>query len=168
MLWYLTSLNLTCTRMKNTPQSRNDSAHQRTLQEPSTSQVWNEVGTLASPPPMSKHKTVVYFLFPHQWCSIDSERPSGKNCITQVPAWYSILQSWYTTVYYSLDTVYYGKYTTVLCFGIGGGDARVPAPFHTWDVEGFWSVLWCAESLRDWGVFFILVQVRLRDVKKIP
>ena len=24
-----------------------------------------------------------------------------------------------------------GKYTTVLPFGIGGGDARVPAPFHT-------------------------------------
>ena len=61
-----------------------------------------------------------------------------------------------------------GKYTTVLCFGIGAGDARVPAPFDTWGMEGFWSVLWCAESLRDWGVFFILVQVRLRDVKKIP
>ena len=61
-----------------------------------------------------------------------------------------------------------GNYTTVLCFGIGGGDARVPDPFHTWDLEGFWSALWCAESLQDWGVFFILVQVRLRDVKKIP
>ena len=59
------------------------------------------------------------------------------------------------------------KYTTVLCFGIGGGDTRVPAPFQTWGVESFWSVLWCVESLRDWGVFFILVQVRLRDVKKI-
>ena len=34
-----------------------------------------------------------------------------------------------------------GKYTTVLCFDIGGGDARVPAPFRTWSVEGFWSVL---------------------------
>ena len=34
-----------------------------------------------------------------------------------------------------------GKYTTVLCFGIGGGDARAPAPFHTWGVKGFWSVL---------------------------
>ena len=61
-----------------------------------------------------------------------------------------------------------GKYTTVLCFGIGGGDARVPAPFHTWGADGFWSILWCAESLWDWDVFFILVQVRLRDVKKIP
>ena len=61
-----------------------------------------------------------------------------------------------------------GKYTTVLCSGTGGGDGRVPAPFHNWGVEGCWNVLWCAESLRDWGVFFILVQVRLRDVKKIP
>ena len=61
-----------------------------------------------------------------------------------------------------------GKYTTVLCFGIGGGDARVPAPFHTWGVEDFWSVLCCAEPLRDWRVFFVLVQVRLCDVKKIP
>ena len=30
---YLTSLNLTCTKVKNTPQSCDDSAHQRTLQE---------------------------------------------------------------------------------------------------------------------------------------
>lgn len=63
--------------------------------------VWNGAGALASPPPMLKHKTVVYFPFPHQWCSIVSERPSSKNCITQgpvhrfttlinllVPAWY--------------------------------------------------------------------------------
>ena len=35
---FLTSRNLTCTRIKNTPQSRNDSAHQRTLQKPSTPQ----------------------------------------------------------------------------------------------------------------------------------
>ena len=62
---------------------------------------WNGAGTLASPPPMPKHKTVVYFPFPHQWCIIVSERPSSKNCVTQgpvhrfatlinslVPAWY--------------------------------------------------------------------------------
>ena len=30
-----------------------------------------------------------------------------------------------------------GKYTTVLCFGIGGGDAGVPAPFHTLGCGGF-------------------------------
>ena len=54
-----------------------------------------------------------------------------------------------------------GKYTTVLCIGTGEVDARVPAPFHAWGVEGFWSVLWCAESLQDWDEFFILVQVRL-------
>ena len=47
--------------------------------------VWNGAGTLASPPPMPKRKTVVYFPFPHQWCSIISERPSRKNCITQGP-----------------------------------------------------------------------------------
>ena len=35
---FLTSRNLTCTRIKNTPQSRNDSAHQRTLQKPSIPQ----------------------------------------------------------------------------------------------------------------------------------
>ena len=34
-----------------------------------------------------------------------------------------------------------GKYTTVLCIGTGEVDARVPAPFHAWGVEGFWSVL---------------------------
>ena len=47
--------------------------------------VWNGAGALASPPPMLKHKTVVYFPFPHQWCSIVSERPSSKNCIMQGP-----------------------------------------------------------------------------------
>ena len=30
-----------------------------------------------------------------------------------------------------------GKYTTVLCFSIRGGDVRVPAPSRTWGVEGF-------------------------------
>ena len=30
-----------------------------------------------------------------------------------------------------------GKYTTVLCFGVGGGDARVPALFHTLGCGGF-------------------------------
>ena len=29
--------------------------------------------------------TVGYFSLPNQWCSIVSERPSGKNCITQGP-----------------------------------------------------------------------------------
>ena len=36
---FLTSRSLTCTRMKNTPQSRSDSVQQRTLQKPSKSQV---------------------------------------------------------------------------------------------------------------------------------
>ena len=30
-----------------------------------------------------------------------------------------------------------GKYTSVLCFSIRGGDARVPAPSRTSGVEGF-------------------------------
>ena len=63
--------------------------------------VWNVAGSVASHPPMPKRKTVVYFPFSHQWCSIVSERPSSKNCTTQgpvhrfatlinllVPAWY--------------------------------------------------------------------------------
>ena len=60
------------------------------------------------------------------------------------------------------------KHSTDLCFSIGGADAKIPALFHTWGVEVSWSVLWCAESLQDWGVFFILVKVRLCDAKKIP
>ena len=73
------------TRMQNIPQFRNDSAHQRRLQKPSTPQVWNETGILASHPPMPKHKTVVNFPLLHQWCSIVSERSAGKNWITQGP-----------------------------------------------------------------------------------
>ena len=34
-----------------------------------------------------------------------------------------------------------GKYTTVLCFGVGGGEAGVHAPFHTGGVDVFWTVL---------------------------
>ena len=30
-----------------------------------------------------------------------------------------------------------GKYISVLCFSIRGGDASVPAPSRTWGVEGF-------------------------------
>ena len=54
--------------------------------------VWNGARPLASPPPLIKLKTVVYFPFPHQWCSIVSERPSSKNCITQGPV------HWFTTL----------------------------------------------------------------------
>ena len=41
----------------------------------------------------------------------------------------------------SLMREWNGKYTVFLCFGIRGGDARVPSPFHTWGVDGFLSVL---------------------------
>ena len=57
------------------------------------------------------------------------------------------------------------SYSLVSC--LGRGDARVAAPSRTWGVDGFWSVLWCAESSQGWGVFFTLVQVRLSDIKKI-
>ena len=68
----------------------------------------------------------------------------------------------------SIDHLYgSGKYSMVLCFSIGGGDARVAAPSHTCGVESFWNVFWCAESSQGWGVFFTLVQVRLSDGKKI-
>ena len=83
-----------------------------------------------------------------------------------VPAWYSFYRKVIQKLWYIINVEM--ESILVLCFGIGGGNARVPAPFHTWCVESFWSVLWCAESLQDWGVFFILVQVRLHDVKKIP
>ena len=37
-----------------------------------------------------------------------------------------------------------GRYTTVLCFSIIGGDARVSAPSRSWGVEGFLerSLMW--------------------------
>ena len=62
---FLTSRNLNCTRMKNTPQSHNDSAHRRTLQKFSTPQVSNGAATPTSPPPMLNYKTVVYIPLPH-------------------------------------------------------------------------------------------------------
>ena len=68
---------------------------------PSPSKVWNGAGALASPPPMLKHKTVVYFPFPHQWCSIVSERSSSKSCITQGPV------HWFTTLINFLIPAWY-------------------------------------------------------------
>ena len=59
---------------------------------PPQPKVSNVVGTLASPPPMPKHMTVVYFPFLHQSCSIVSELPSSKNCTTQGPVhWFATL-----------------------------------------------------------------------------
>ena len=39
-----------------------------------------------------------------------------------------------TTIHYLCGS---GKYTTVLCFSIKGGDTRVPDPSPTWRVDGF-------------------------------
>ena len=40
-----------------------------------------------------------------------------------------------------------GEYTSVLCFSIRGGDARVPAPSCTWGVEDFLE-----RSLMCWAI----------------
>ena len=40
-----------------------------------------------------------------------------------------------------------GKYISVLCFSISGGDARVPAPSRTWGVESFFE-----HSLMCWVI----------------
>ena len=83
-----------------------------------------------------------------------------------VPAWYSFYREVVSRLWYIISAGV--ESIPQSCFSIRGGDASVPAPFHTWSVEGFCSVIWCAESLQDSGVFFILVQMRLRDIKKIP
>ena len=59
------------------------------------------------------------------------------------------------------------EYTTVLCFGIQGGDVKVSAPCRTWSVEKFleWPLMcWVITGL---GCVFTSVQARLSDVKKI-
>ena len=49
------------------------------------------------------------------------------------------------------------KDITVLCFGIRGGDARVPAPSRTWVVDGFLErslmcwVITVLECVSDFG-----------------
>ena len=56
------------------------------FRKPSTPQVRDGEGTLASPLLMLKRKTVVYFPLPLKWSIIVcSGRPSGKNRITEVP-----------------------------------------------------------------------------------
>ena len=52
--------------------------------EPSTPQVQDWAGTLASPPIMLKHKPAVYFPLPHKWSiMVCSEQPSGNKHIKQ-------------------------------------------------------------------------------------
>ena len=83
---FLISLNLICTKVKNTPQPCDDPAHQRKLQEILHTQMRDQAGTLASPRLMLKHKTELYFPLPHKWSIIVRlEQPSGKNRITQEP-----------------------------------------------------------------------------------
>ena len=74
---FLTSLSLTCSLVPNedTPNLSMTPTHKKPFEE-----------TLASPPLMLKRKIVVYFVLPHKWSiTVCSERPSGKNCITQKP-----------------------------------------------------------------------------------
>ena len=71
-------------------------------------------------------------------------------------------------IYYYIYFQYiYFQYTTVLCFSIRGGDARVSAPSRTWSVEGCLEqslICWVITGLRS---VFALVRVRLIDVKEI-
>ena len=56
----------------------------RTIWWPSTPQVQDWAGILASPPVMLKHKSVVYFPLPHKWSiMVCSEQPSGNKHIKQ-------------------------------------------------------------------------------------
>ena len=73
---FLTSLNLTCTKVKNSTQPCDDPAHQRTLQEtPHTpSARWGRDPGINSP--YAKTQECSIFSTPTQICS---ERPSNKN-----------------------------------------------------------------------------------------
>ena len=79
---FLTSLNLTCTKVKNTPQPWVDSAHQRTLQETLHTPIgiWGKDPGITSP--YAKTQDCSIFSTP-RLTIIVSERPSGKNRITQ-------------------------------------------------------------------------------------
>ena len=43
------------------------------------------------------------------------------------------------------------EYTSVLCFSIRGGDARVPTPSHTWDVGGLLKHFLMCWVIRELG-----------------
>ena len=81
---FLTSLNLTCTKVKTYPNPVMTQYIRCHFRKPTTLQVRNRAEILASSPLTLEHKTVVYSPLPHKWSIIVcSERPSGKNRITQ-------------------------------------------------------------------------------------
>ena len=101
---FLTSSNLTCTRMKNTPQSCNNSAHQRTLQKPSTPQSvkWGrgpgitstyaktqDCSILSIPAPMMQHSLRTTFQQKLHHAGISSSicftNQFTRPCMMQVP-----------------------------------------------------------------------------------
>ena len=97
---FLTSLNLTCTKEKDTPQPCDDPAHQRTLYETLHIPSAGGAGILASLPLMLKHKTVVYFPLPQKWSiAVFSEQPSSKNHIVQGLAHQCVSQINYWSLY---------------------------------------------------------------------
>ena len=65
--------------------------------------------------------------------------PSKLICETNrwtVPCVMQFLPEGYSEQITILHLCGSGKYSTVLCFSIVGGDARIPAPSRTWGVEG--------------------------------
>ena len=81
---YLTSLYLTCTKLKTHPNPVMTQHIRCYSRKPSILQVRDRAETLASPPLMLKHKTVVYSPLPHKWrIMVCSEQKNRKNRITQ-------------------------------------------------------------------------------------
>ena len=76
-------------------------------------------------------------------------------------------QTDYDIYYYICFQYIYFQYTTVLCFSIRGGDARISAPSRTWSVEECleWSLMCLV--ITELRFVFPLVQVRFSDVKEM-
>ena len=63
---FLTSVNITYTKVKYRPQPCDDQHIRERSRKPSTPQARDGAGNLVSPPLMLKHKTVVYLPLPHK------------------------------------------------------------------------------------------------------
>ena len=85
----LTSLNLTCNKVKKHPNLVINQHIRDYFRKPSTPQVRDGTGTLASSTLMLKHKAVVYFKLTHKWSlKVCWERPFDQHSyLTQVPNW---------------------------------------------------------------------------------
>ena len=81
---FSTSFDLTSTKVKTHPNPAVTQHIRDRSRKTATPQVHDGAGTLASPPLMLKHKTVIYFALPHKFSIIVClQRPSGKKRITQ-------------------------------------------------------------------------------------